>query len=274
MKFLSWLRPKPARPISQPAMSQRKLSFQCAAVQGIGSRENQEDAYALVNATDVTKICKEGLLALVADGMGGLERGEIASHLGIQTITDDFYAMDRTEQLETQLRESVLHAADIVYGALQGQGGSTIIACILYDEQLYYAGLGDSFLYLLRDGKLIKVNREHNMRQQHYLRCIHAGRMDASVHDSIPQQGAVTSFLGIDQLDDLDWLCKALPLQEEDVLLLCSDGVSGVLNLQEIAEAMSQLDANNAAAMLQSLVLSKSIANQDNFTAVVIRCMK
>ena len=274
MNFLSWLRRKPTRPISHPTMPQRRLSFQCAVVQGIGSRENQEDAYALVNAADVTKIRNEGLLAVVADGMGGLERGEIASHLGIQTITEDFHAMDRNEPLEVQLRESVLHAADVVYGALQGQGGSTVIACILHDEKLYYAGLGDSFLYLLRDGKLIRINREHNMRHQHYLRCIHTGRVDASVHETIPQQGAVTAFLGIDQLDDVDWLYKSLPLQDDDVLLLCSDGIAGVLQPQEIAESMSLLDANNAVAMLRSLVLSKNIANQDNFTAVIIRCKK
>lgn len=274
MKLLSWLRRKPTDPISQPAVSERRLSYQCAVVQEIGARENQEDAWVLYNASDVTRIRMEGLLAVVADGMGGLERGEIASQLGVRIITEDFLHMDRGIPLEEQLRQSVNHSAEVVYDAMQGTGGSTVIACIVYDGQLFYAGLGDSFLYLLRHGNLIKISAEQNMRHQHYLRCIRDGCVDVSAHHDIVQANAVTGFMGADVQGDVDRLCRSLPLQDDDVLLLCTDGVTGALESREIAQCLNCPDANEAAARLRGAVISKNYLNQDNFTAVIIRCRK
>ena len=102
-----------------------------------------------------------------------------------------------------------------------------MIACILYEQKLHYAGVGDSFLYLLRGGELIRVNREQNTRKNRCLSLIRSGSMDPALAENIPQGQAVTQFLGIDRLEDVDWLRRALPLKEGDVLLLCSDGVGG-----------------------------------------------
>lgn len=274
MKLLSWWRRKSPKPTPEPAATQRKLSYQCGSIQGIGEREYQEDALALVNADDVTKIRQEGLLAMVADGMGGLEHGALASTAGIQTITQDFLSMDRTQPLEPQLTQSLLHAAQVVYDMLRGNGGSTMIACILFDEQLYYAGAGDSFLYLLRQGKLIRINREQNVGHRRYLELIRRGQMDVCATEGIHQAHAVTNFLGIDRMKEMDCLCSALPLMDDDVLLLCSDGVGGVLSPQEICACLSVPNANEAALALQSRIVAKNEPHQDNFTAVVIRCKK
>lgn len=274
MKLRPWLRRKPPKPAAEPAAPERYLSYQCAAVQGIGTRERQEDAWILINAEDVTRIRNEGLLAVVADGMGGLEHGALASQMGIQIISEDFRDMDRTEPLEQQLAQSVLHAVDAVYSRLQGAGGSTVIACMVFDQQLYYAGLGDSYLYLLRQGKLIRINREQNMLHKHYLEMIRQGNMDISVIAGATQPQAVTNFLGMDRDCEMDWLCRAMPLMDDDVLLLCSDGVGGVLLPSEICECIRIPDANAAAAALQNKILSKGYANQDNYTAVIIRCKK
>ena len=274
MKLLSWLRKK--REVSAPELpvQPRCMSYQCAAMQGIGSRESQEDAWALVNAEDVTGIRREGLLAVVADGMGGLEHGALASRIGIQTISEDFRLFDRSALLERQLAESVLHAAEAVYDRLQGAGGSTVIACMVFDEQLYYAGMGDSYLYLLRQGKLIRINRPQNVLHEHYLERIRQGCMDISEITGVSQPNAITGFLGIDQISELDWLCRAMPLMDGDVLLLCSDGVGAVLLPSEICECISIPNANAAADALQQRIFSKGYTNQDNYTAVVIHCKK
>lgn len=274
MKLLSWLQRKSPKPVAEPATQERYLSYQCAAVQEIGTRERQEDAWTLINAEDVTRIRNEGLLAVVADGMGGLEHGAFASQMSIQIISEDFRDMDRTEPLEQQLAQSVLHAADGVYSRLQGAGGSTVIACMVFEQQLYYAGMGDSYLYLLRQGKLIRLNREQNVLHKRYLELIRQGNMDISMIAGIAQPHAVTDFLGIDRTGELDWLCRAMPLMDDDVLLLCSDGVGGVLLPSEICECIRIPDANAAAAALQNKILSKGYANQDNYTAVIIRCKK
>ena len=178
--------------IGAQCMPVRRLSYQCAACQGVGSREYQEDAWTLVNAGDVNMIRERGLLALVADGMGGLSNGDLASRTGLQTVSEDYADMDITDDLEGQLAQSVLHACQTVYERLQGTGGSTIVACIVCNEALYYAGLGDSFLYLLRRGKLTRINREQNMLHQHYRERIRRRQMAAVSAENVSQAQALS----------------------------------------------------------------------------------
>lgn len=273
MSFFSWLKPKASRPVAaKPA--QRKLSYQCASLREIGNREQQEDACELVNATDVTKIRNEGLLAIVADGMGGLESGSLASSMAVQIISGDFAVMDRTQPLEPQLAGAIDHACELVHQEISGRGGSTAIACMLYDQKLYYAGVGDSYLYLLRQGRLTRINRQHNLQNQRYLELIQAGSLDPAPARTMKEKHAVTQFLGVDQLDDVDWLRRALPLQDGDVLLACTDGIGGVLTEEETAHCMSLNNANDACNALKQAVLQKNLRHQDNFTGVLIRCSK
>lgn len=273
MKIFSWLKGKKPAPAPE-SRAERKLSYQCASIQGIGTREQQEDAFCLVNAGDVTRIREEGLLAVVADGMGGLSGGALASSLAIEMLSEDFAIMDRGQPLEPQLAGAIDHAGEKVFGALMGEGGSTVIACILYDQKLYYAGVGDSFLYLLRDGRLTRINRQHNLQNQRCLELIQAGCTDPASARSMKEKHAVTQFLGVDRLDDVDWLRRALPLQDGDVILACSDGIAGVLSEPELTECLGLRDANAVAARLQDLVLEKNLRHQDNFTGIVIRCEK
>lgn len=273
MSFFSWLKPKPIRRPPQPVM-QRMLSYQCAALREIGNREQQEDACELRNAGDVTKIRNEGLLAVVADGMGGLQGGSLASSMAIQIISGDFEIMDRKEPLEPQLAGSIDHACELVHEELGGRGGSTVIACIFYDQKLYYAGAGDSYLFLLRQGRLTRINRQHNLQNQRYLELIEAGSMDPAPARNMAEKHAVTQFLGVDNLDDVDWLRRALPLEDGDTVLACSDGIGGVLSEEEIAHYLGMSNVNDACTAIKQAVQDKNLLHQDNFTGVLVRCSK
>lgn len=274
MSLLSWWRRNKNVPASAISTHGRYLSYQCAAMQGIGTREQQEDAWTLINATDVTQIRNMGLLAVVADGMGGMSNGTLASSTGIRILSDDFQKMDRTMALEPQLTRSLCRAAEEVHGLLRGSGGSTMVACLLYDEQLCYAGVGDSYLYLLRGDTLVRINREQNVLHQRYLEWIREGAVERSAAEGVHQPQAITGFLGINELRDVDQLCRAMPMKDGDVLLLCSDGVGGVLSPEEVQRCLQLRDANEVAASLKQAVLSKGRRHQDNFTAIVICCKK
>lgn len=274
MSWLSWWPRKKAVPVPDATPRSRCLSYQCAAIQGIGARDYQEDAWTLVNAADVTQIKKTGLLAVVADGMGGMENGSLASMTGIRILTEDFRNMNRSLPLEKQLTCSLFRAADAVYSVNQGKSGSTMVATILFGEQLYYAGVGDSYLYLLRDDVLIRINREQNVLHQRYLDSIRNGNVDHFAAQGVSQPQAITGFLGMPDLRDVDQLHRAMPLKGGDVLLLCSDGVGGVLQPEEIRDCLNIPNANEAAAALKQAVLEKNRKHQDNFTAIVICCKK
>ena len=86
--------------------------------------------------------------------------------------------------------------------------------------------------------------------------------------------GRILSMEEAARLEDVDWLRRALPLEDGDVLLLCSDGVGGVLTRQEVQECLTLKNANDACGALRDAVLGKQLLHQDNFTAVVIRCGK
>lgn len=251
---------------------ERLLSYQISNLQGIGARQRQEDSFSFVNATDVTAMKHSGLLALVADGMGGMRDGKTASETAIAAMKADFRAMDRQGNLAEQLRNSVLRAGRAVHLALDGDGGSTLVACMFFDEQLYYASVGDSFLYLLRDGQLLRLNRAHNVLHEGWLHTIRSGSMDPEPARADREASALTQFLGMESMEDIDYLHRPLKLQDGDLFLLCSDGVAGVLNETDLLACLQSGVPDRICAALERAILMENRKYQDNYTALVIRC--
>lgn len=252
----------------------RQLSYETAYLHCVGKRERQEDAYIYVNEADVSLMSSQGLLAVVADGMGGMYGGQEASAAAIQTMRTDFEKFDRTEDFAKQLLDSVHHANSAVYDLLRGRGGSTLIACILFQEKLYYAGVGDSFLYLLRNGQLVRLNREQNTEHRLYRKAIEQGRLDPAIADGNAERAAVTQYLGMDALDDVDYFRRPLKLMKDDVLLLCSDGVAGMMDEETIVNCLNRGNAAASCAALDQAIVRADNLYQDNYTALVIWCDK
>lgn len=249
------------------------LSYQVANLQEIGARARQEDSFTFVNAFDVTGIKENGLLFVVCDGMGGMKDGKAASETAITSIRQSFNDMDRSADLAEQLKESVYLAADEVEKRLEGEGGSTLVAGILFQEKLYYASVGDSFLYLKRGKQLYRLNREHNLCCQMYLESIRSGDIDPKSGRECPEAAALTQFLGMRGLSDVDCSVKPLPVRDGDVLLACSDGIGGVLGEEEILGALSLHSSQAMCQQMKQGIIAHAEVNQDNFTALVIKCL-
>lgn len=271
MGFFSRKKKKEKEP-SVSHISQARLSYQAANLQGLGTREHQEDAFAFVNVTDVTRIRERGLLAAVADGMGGMENGALASRTVINSLRMEFDKMKPEHDLAEQLYKSILQANSQVFQALGGDGGSTVVVCLLFEGQLYFASVGDSFLYLMREGQLIRLNQEQNVLHTRYLTAIHSGNVSMEKIDSEPDDAALSQFLGMPELDEVDYFRRPLPLKDEDVLLLCSDGVGGVLTEDTIISCLRKDSPDAMCVALEDAVLQAGRQNQDNYTALVIRC--
>lgn len=249
-----------------------QLSYCVANLQGIGTRQRQEDSFAFVNVFDVVEIQKKGMMFVVADGMGGMKDGKLASGTAILAVKEMFQAMDREGDLVQQLRDGIFQAGDQVYQVLEGEGGSTIVVCILFQEELYFVSVGDSFLYLRRDGELIRLNKEHNVQNEDYLDRIRSGHMDPILSYSDSATGALTQFLGMEGMDEVDDLRRPLRLQKGDILLACSDGVGGVLSQQTILSCMECGIPDGICDALETEILTQKRKNQDNYTALVVQC--
>lgn len=279
MGFLSRLRSqRPAAEDTAPKPEKnpvrRLLSYETAYLQCLGRRERQEDAFSFVNESDVTEIKKNGLLAVVADGMGGMSGGQEASNLAVNMLCEDFQRMNREDDLALQMTDSVNRACTLVHERLGGGGGSTLIACLLYHQRLYFASVGDSYLFLLRKGRLVRLNREHNVKHKLFMEAIRSGCMDPSVADGNKENAALTQFLGMPSLDDIDFFRRPLLLKKGDVLLICSDGVGGVMDEKTITDCLSIPHAPAICAALDQAVRRANKKYQDNYTALVIRCDK
>ena len=138
-------------------------------------------------------------------------------------------------------------------------------------NQLHWVSVGDSAIYLYRSGGVFQLNREHTYLNQLYTRELTEDIICKERAEQDEDARRLTAFVGINCLEAVDGSLRSLPLQSGDVLLLCSDGISGVLTPPELMEAM-RLPTDEGCTLLETLVLEKQVPEQDNYTGIMISC--
>lgn len=251
----------------------RLLSYRLANLQGVGTRSHQEDSFVVVNAFDVMKIKEQGLFFAVCDGMGGMADGALASQTAVQSLKSSFISMNRAANLAEQLKDSVYRASSEVESKIGGDGGSTLVGGIIYQEKFYYASVGDSYIYLLRNGNLYRMNREQNVCHTSYMEAIREGSVDPSDYQEQSDAAALTGFLGMIGLEDIDCSVRPFPLIRGDVILACSDGVGGVLLEGDVKAALMLSSEQDMCHYMEQKLVDYARANQDNYTAFVVKCI-
>ena len=263
----------PVQPAAEPDAPEETgpPAIRVANLQGIGEREEQEDSFAMLNATALAELSSQGLFALVADGMGGMEGGRQASEWAADVFIQRFRERDPKRSVPEWFYQSVHVVSDSVYRQFGGRSGTTLVAVHLLEDRLHWLSVGDSAIYLARDGGVFQLNREHTCLNQLYLQELEQPVIDKARAEQDEDARRLTSFVGIDRLAEVDLNLRPLTLKRGDALLLCSDGISGVLTPPELLEAMS-LPPEESAALLEHMVLEKGIPGQDNYTGILIAC--
>lgn len=241
------------------------VRFTSAAFQGIGSRRSQQDFYGVRGG--------EGYVAAaVADGIGGLDRSERVSRLAVEVLLRETEL--RGKNFPVGILRSALDAANEevnkMLGGDIGRSGTTMTAVIASDRGFEWISVGDSRIYLYTNGGLYRVNTEHN-RYHQLLEEVIDGRMTMEEARGATASAAVTSFVGMGDIEYIDYSVRPTVLNSGDRLLLMTDGVFGILSDEEIAEIIKKFpDVNSAAAELEERVKKSSVRYRDNFTAVII----
>lgn len=241
------------------------------SLQGLGKRSSQQDWFLALNVREPEAAEKQGILLLVADGMGGMQGGAEASETTARFIEGGFRSMDMQGNIAGQLLSAVLGANEAVYSKLGGEGGSTLVACVIYRDQLYFASVGDSGLYLLRGDQLSRLNREQNIENLEYLMSIRRGSADPEGENLGLSKAALSHFVGMPQLDEVDFLRRPLRLQPGDVLLLCSDGVDGSLPDDVLTACLKAGSPEECCMQLERQIAAADLPHQDNYTGLVFR---
>lgn len=237
---------------------------------GIGTRSKQQDSFGISELKPDTMKDK-GVLAILADGMGGLSDGEKASMATVISCLNYFDTHDMGEDMSDHLISMAQNAnteVKEVLGHSSGTSGSTLAAALVKGRELFWLSIGDSRIFLYRDGTLEQISRDHNYAADLQEK-VEAGELTPDEVQKDPQKNALTSYIGIDLLEKIDYSINPLALQEEDRILLLSDGVYNSLTLEEIMDSM-QLPIGRSMMHLGMQIEGKRKKNQDNYTAIVL----
>lgn len=237
---------------------------------GIGTRNKQQDSFG-ISELKMDIIEEKGVLAVLADGMGGLSGGEKASMATVISCLHYFDTHNMKEDVVKHLVSMVQNANMEVKEALggsSGESGSTLAAALVKDRELFWLSVGDSRIFLYRDGVLEQMSKDHNYAADLRER-VEAGELTPEEAFNDPQKNALTSYIGIRQLEKIDYAKKPIALQKEDRILLVSDGVYNSLTTKEIADSM-QFSIGKSMMRLGMQIEGKRKKNQDNYTAIVL----
>jgi len=232
-------------------------------------RPNNEDSFGYWEPEEDDIFARKGRLAIVADGMGGYEGGQEASRLAVETLVGKYrdYAGDDPQQALNegmQAAHEEIRRYGFAHPALRGMG-TTCTAVAIVGDELYYVHVGDTRLYLIRDGQITRVTRDHS----YVGRLVEAGmisREEAEIH---PQRNILTAALGTNPELIMDSPGHPEPLRKEDTLVICSDGLWGVVHDQEILDAANGQNVERAGRAL--IDLARERGGPDNITVSILR---
>ncbi len=253
-----------------------KGKFRCVGASDTGRvREHNEDT-----------IGTDGDIGLVvlADGMGGYKAGEVASGIAVRTVLtlikdaverEDLSLHDEANGLSRPgilLRDAIQRANKVIYQTAKTQSncegmGTTVVAGLLFDDKLTIAHVGDSRLYRCRDGKLEQVTQDHSLLQE----LVSRGFYTPEEAQRAAAKNYVTRALGVEPTVDVE--ITEVPALKDDVYLLCSDGLSDMVEDDDIQLTINTFGANLETVAKQLVLLGNDNGGRDNISVVLVRVL-
>lgn len=251
---------KPEEPGTESPNPDRLPELELANLQGLGCREEQQDAFGISRMDHYET---EGLLAVLCDGMGGMaEGGKIATETAAELVS--LFPWEEDGFVPRWARQRSAR----VYRQFRGHGGTTLVAAQVKGNRLSFWCVGDSDLFLLREGQLYSLNTRQEYQNELILRAL-AGAFPIENAFLDPQAGALSEYIGKEEVH-CDCSRIPFPLLPGDALLLCSDGVSDTLTLKQIRQALG-LPPRVCCDKLEREILLAQKPGQDNYTAIVLK---
>ncbi len=248
-------------------MATKQLRLDVAQLTDVGrKREHNEDNMAYVIPKDQQVMAKKGALFIVADGMGGHAAGEVASEIAVDTVSNVYY-QDDSDDAATSLLHAIKRANALIHqraaeNMLRSGMGTTCVSAVLRGNMAYIANVGDSRAYLVRNGQVKQVSQDHSWVAEQ----VRAGLLTEDQARTHAQRNVITRCLGTQPDVDIDVFPELL--EEHDALVLCTDGLSGLVSDDEIRRIVAQ------SAPQESVYHLVERANEnggpDNITAIVI----
>jgi protein phosphatase len=232
-------------------------------------RSNNEDSYGCWLPDDPGERDRRGLLLTVADGMGGVKGGEVASRITVEALMHAYrdapgadIAGDLHGAVVTANR--MVHRESIQHPELSGMG-TTCTAAVVRGRDVYVAHVGDSRAYLVRAGRIRQLTHDHSLVGQ----LVRDRQLTAEQARTDPRRNVVTRSIGISDEVDVDTQRISESLRNGDVIILCTDGLHGLVSDEELSAAVSHQELDQACDTL--VTLAKQRGGHDNITMILAR---
>ncbi len=244
-----------------------------AHAQHIGARHYQQDSIGLADPEDRAFLAHGGFLAVLCDGMGGMEHGDVASQTAVRAIMSAYAQKLPTESIPAALERATRVANEQVIAAALALGlkegvGTTLVAAVLHDGFLYFISVGDSAIYHVRRGEIHILNHPHvfaNLLDQ----AADRGQISRSEAAQHPERESLTSFIGIHDLHEIDLNTEPWPVAAGETILLASDGLFKTLETAEIQECLTGHPQSWPQALV-TRTLDRRRPGQDNVSVVSV----
>ncbi len=231
----------------------------------VGGRRENQDRVAYCYSRDA-------VVMIVADGMGGHLHGEVAAQIAVQFIAEAFQR-EATPKLADPVRfllDSITnaHFAILDYAEVRRlleTPRTTCVACVVQDGVAYWAHVGDSRLYLIRDGRVEMQTKDHSRVQM----LVDLGRLREEAVGLHPERNKIFNCLGQMTPPKVELSRRAL-LRHGDTIVLCTDGFWGPLGAREIGEHLASGDVMHGVPRLMDLAEARGGAERDNLSVVAL----
>jgi PPM family protein phosphatase len=249
---------------------QIRPGIELAGLSDLGcQRENNEDRYSYWEPGSDAQFALRGRLVSVADGMGGYEGGQEASRIAVETV-ENAYANNADADPQSSLLSGFRLAHQEIqkyaeaHPALEGMG-TTCTSIALLGKRLYFAHVGDSRLYLVRGSSISRLTQDHS----YVSRLVAHGVISAEEAESHPQRHILTAALGAGSEVEPDVPTTPVDLRSGDNLVLCTDGLWGLVHDDEIQKVVA---GNPPQEACQQLVqMARDRGGPDNITLQILR---
>ena len=245
-------------------------AYYCSGCKGQGKRDYQEDNLWYSRSTGPgLPVC-----AVLSDGMGGMDNGAESSALAIDVFKAKALNIRTDQDIPSRLWQISNEANQAVYqrNSEKGMnGGSTLVCVFITGNMLYWLSIGDSRIFLYRNGMLASVNEEHELETRMYKKFIEDDIDLVEIRETHRKElRKLTSNLGRSSIPLIDQNFIPYMLKKDDKLLLCSDGVSDTLTEQEILFCLKDPDPDVNCDRISEMIEAKNKRGQDNYSAIVI----
>ena len=260
---------KPPEPETQlQPEPERVPSVDVGAICDIGSvrQVNQDRVLAMIGDASPSDVAG---VFVVSDGMGGHAAGEVAAQMAVDGVQERARALtgaqfvSSTNIMERLIKEVNVDVHTASFEPGQQGMGATLTVCALAGPTIVIGHIGDSRAYLLRDGVLNQITPDHSWVMEMVAR----GMLTREQAETHPRRNVLTRALGIDRQADVHAAFETA--REGDALLICSDGLHGVVAEAEIARVMTQENAQDACERLASM--ANQLGGPDNIGIVIAR---